>query len=123
MERTPTEVIQDHLTKRLQGNTKADIADNYHPDVILLSSFGVFRGHDGIVRSSDLLARELGDAKFAYNHVQIEGDYGFLEWSATQGNKDVCDGADAFVVRRGKIVMQTVHYTPHSKTVEKSGRS
>lgn len=100
------------MTKRLNAQLEADIKNNFSPDVIVLSSFGTFRGHDGIRKSAAKLDRDLGSAKFVYNHTQIEGDYAFLEWSANKGEEIVCDGADSFVVKDGKIVLQTVHYSP-----------
>jgi len=110
--RTTTEVIQDHLMKRLEGKVEEDIAENFSKDVILLSSFGTFRGHEGIKKSAEKLDRDMHGATFTYNHTQIEDDYALLEWSATLQDKSVTDGADSFVVKDGKIILQTVHYSP-----------
>lgn len=111
MGRTTTEVIQSHLMKRLEGDLEGDIQENFSPDVIILSSYGTFKGHDGIRESAARLAEDIGEAQFAYNHTQIEGDYALLEWSARHGKRPVKDGADSFVVRSGKIVLQTIHYS------------
>jgi hypothetical protein len=35
-----------------------------------------------------------------------------LRWSARTDEEPVPDGADTFVVRAGKIVAQTIHYSP-----------
>ena len=109
--RTPTQVLQDHLTKRLDGEIDEDIKNNYSKDVIILSSFGTFKGHDGVTLSANKLDRDIHGAKFTYNHTQIEGEYALLEWSAELPNKTVTDGADSFVIKDGKIVLQTVHYS------------
>jgi len=110
MHRTTTEVIEDHLVKRLKGQVEEDLADNFSKDIIILSSFGVFEGHDGVRKSADKLKRDIGDAQFAYNHTQIEGRYALLEWSAHKEEKKIVEGADSFVVEDGKIIMQTIHY-------------
>jgi hypothetical protein len=115
MARTATEVIEDHLNKRLQGNVEEDIKANFAEDIVILSSYGTFRGHDGVRESADKLKKMLGKAEFAYNTTIIEGDYGFLEWSGRSGEAIVCDGADSFVVKGGLIVMQTIHYSAQSR--------
>lgn len=97
--------------KRLSNEVDKDIAENFSKEVIILSSFGVFRGHTGVKMCSEKLSRDIEGAVFAYNHTQIEGDYAFLEWTATLPSKEVRDGADSFVTQNGKIIMQTIHYT------------
>lgn len=111
MTRTTTQVLQSHLSKRLAGDTESDIAENFDPEIVLLSSFGVFFGHDGIRRSAELLFEKLGPSMFEYRHTLIEGEYGFLEWTAHSDNKVITDGADSFHIVDGFVRMQTVHYT------------
>ncbi|HSH56167.1 MAG TPA: nuclear transport factor 2 family protein [Candidatus Limnocylindrales bacterium] len=91
MARTATEVIQDHLMKRLSGDIEGDIKENYSTDVIILSSFGVFRGHAGVRESAAKLAAEVGDATFQYNHTIIETSCAFLEWTGESDKKIVRD--------------------------------
>jgi hypothetical protein len=111
MTRTTTDVLQDHLVKRLVGDVDGDIAANFADDILILSSFGVFKGRDGVRESAATLQRLVGEAVFHYNRTLIEGDYGFLDWSAESDHTVVRDGADSFVVEGGKIVLQTIHYT------------
>ncbi len=113
-ERSTTEVLHDHLTKRWDGALEEDLRTNYSDDVVLLSSFGAFRGVDGVRESAKLLFEALGPSEFQYQHTLIEGRWGFLEWSATSADKLIKDGADGFVIENGLIVMQTVHYTIES---------
>lgn len=116
MNRTSTEVIQDHLAKRLVGDIEGDISTNFSEDVIILSSYGTFRGHEGVRDSAAKLKKAMGNAIFAYNHTMIEGDFAFLEWSGESQQKKVSDGADSFVVKNGKIILQTIHYSPKQKS-------
>ncbi|MBF0815217.1 nuclear transport factor 2 family protein [Microbacterium paludicola] len=109
--RSTTEVLHDHLMKRLQGDVEGDLS-NYSQDVVMLTGSGEFRGHEGVMQCAGELDRIVGDAEFAYDTTMVSGEYGFLQWSASSGDAAVCDGADSFVVRDGLIVMQTVHYTP-----------
>lgn len=110
--RTTTEVIHDHLLKRLAGQVGEDIEQNYAPDVVLLTGSGKYVGKDGARSASEELARLIGDAEFTYDRTVIDGQYAFLEWSATSPTEEVRDGADSYVVVDGRIVMQTVHYRP-----------
>jgi hypothetical protein len=43
--------------------------------------------------------------------VLVDGNVAFLEWTAEGEGAGVRDGVDTFVVRDGKIVAQTIHYT------------
>lgn len=106
-----TSVIYSHLTHRLAGDTGADICEDFAEDVIILSSLGRFYGHDGVRRSATLLAEQLPGSSFSFRQTLIEGAFGFLEWTAKAPTSEVCDGADSFVVRDGRIILQTIHYT------------
>lgn len=111
MERSTTEVLHDHLARRLDGNVDADIRVNYADDVLILSGFGTFRGKDGVRQSAQELAEAVTGSRFAYNRTAVEGEYAFLEWTASDADTKVCDGADAFHIRDGRIVFQSVHFT------------
>ncbi len=41
----------------------------------------------------------------------VEGETGFLEWGGRGEHTRIKDGADSYVIRDGKIVAQTIHYT------------
>jgi hypothetical protein len=109
--RTTTEVFEDHLAKRLAGDVEGDIKDNYAEDVVFLTGTGAFYGHDGVRHSASELGKyATGKATFEYRHTLIVGDYAFLEWTAKADDRVVCDGADGFVIKNGKIILQTIHY-------------
>lgn len=109
--RTVTEVIYDHLERRLAGDLEGDIKANFSEDVVLLSGFGRYRGHSGIRQSAAVLAEGIQGGAYAYNRAVIEGDYGFLEWTGDDGHNVITNGADSYHVVDGKIVFQSVHYT------------
>ena len=109
--RTTTEVFEDHLAKRLAGDVEGDIQDNYSADVILLTGTGTFEGHDGVRKSAKELDEYVGNIPYEYNHTLVKGDYAFLEWTAKGDGKKVTDGADGFVIKDGRIICQTIHYT------------
>src|SRR3954470_7301410 len=114
--RTATEGINDHLAKRLAGDIEGDIKTNYADDVVFLTGTGAFHGHDGVRHSAAELNHYVTDkASFDYRHIIIEGDYAFLEWTATAEDRIVGDGADGFVIKEGKIILQTIHYSVQKK--------
>jgi hypothetical protein len=109
--RTTTEVFEDHLAKRLVGDVEGDIRDNYAKDVVFLTGTGAFHGHDGARYSAKELNSYITEkAEFEYKHTLVDGDYAFLEWTASASDRLVGDGADGFVVKNGKIIFQTIHY-------------
>lgn len=110
--RTTTEVLHDHLARRLDGDLEGDLAENFSEDVLLLTGFATYRGHDGVRASAAQLREAVGDrGSFVYSRTVIEDDYAFLEWQGRDEKTVVSDGADSFHIVDGKIVMQTIHYT------------
>jgi hypothetical protein len=111
LDRSPAEVLDDHLRERKEGSVEQDLSRNYADDLVVLTGDGVFRGHDGLRQLAERLRQELPDAIFEYRTRLVEGEVGFLEWSARSASACVVDGADSYVIRGGRIVAQTIHYT------------
>jgi hypothetical protein len=112
--RTAEEVFDDHLREGKTGSVEEDFARNYAEDVVLLTGRGVRRGRDGLLYLAGLLRKELPNAAFEYRTRLVEGDMAFLEWTARSGGAVVEDGADSYLIRDGRIVAQTIHYTVKS---------
>ena len=112
-ERSTREVLDRHLWQSRHGTVDADLAENYHDNVVILTRWGADCGHDGMRRFADKLRRELPDMTFDYDAILVDRDFGFLEWRG-QGSDGtcVCDGADSYVVRNGRITAQSIHYIP-----------
>lgn len=111
MKRTPSEIMESHLNKRLHGKLEEDIKENFSENIIILSSYGIYKGHEGIRASSAGLKKLVGNAVFEYRRVLIEENYAFLKWEAESEEKEVKDVADSFTIEDGKIVFQAIHYT------------
>ena len=109
--RSARDVIEDHLELGRSGSIDDDLARNYAPDVTCFVRGGIHYGHDALRRLAERLSNELPDATFEYTTVLADGDVGFLEWTAISKQAEVRDGADSYVVRDGRIVAQTIHYT------------
>lgn len=107
-------MLDDHLRESQEGSIDDDLARNYAEDVVILSGRGVHRGHDGLRHLNRLLMEELPGASFEYRNKLVEGEVGFLEWAARADGARIRDGADSYVIRDGKIIAQTIHYTVES---------
>lgn len=57
--RTAREVIEDHLNLSKNGTIDEDLQRNYAEDVLLLTTYGIYRGHDGLRTLKKILDREL----------------------------------------------------------------
>jgi hypothetical protein len=111
MTRSAKDVLDDHLRESQGGSIEADLARNYAEDLVVLTRHGVYRGHDGLRQLAEMLRQELSDAVFEYHTHLVEGEIGYLEWSGRSHGAQVDDGADSYLIRDGKIIAQTIHYT------------
>jgi hypothetical protein len=110
-QRSTQEVLDDHLSTSLNGNVEDDLARNYAEDVVVVSNWGVEHGHDGMRRMATLLQSQLPECTFTYTLRLVAGEVGMLEWTGHSPAGSVRDGVDSYVIRDGRIVAQTSHYT------------
>ncbi|MCL4301181.1 MAG: nuclear transport factor 2 family protein [Anaerolineae bacterium] len=88
-----------------------DIALNFAPDVVLLTCTGIYRGHEGIRQSAEILRKHFPRGTYNYRNKLVEGEVAFLEWTGQSPHGQVKDGTDSFVIRNGRIVARTIHYS------------
>lgn len=110
-QRSPREVLDDHLALAAGGDWTTDLERNVADDIVVLTAFGVFKGRGQVRVLADLLDAQLPGSTFEYTTVLVHGDVAFLEWTADGPTARVRDGADSYVIRDGRIVAQTIHYT------------
>lgn len=111
MNKSTRETFEDHLARADRGDVEGDLAENFAPDCVLLTTYGRFDGHAGVRAAARLLAQQVPDAKYHYRQRSVEGEIAFLEWTAEGRNAEVRDGADSYLVRDGRIQVMTIHYT------------
>lgn len=109
--RRAEEVVRDHLWQSSHGSIDQDLRRNYSEKLVLLTGRGTFRGHEGLRQLNASLNRELPGARFDYRTLLAEGEIAFVEWTARTEDARVTDGADSYLVRDGRIIAQTIHYT------------
>jgi hypothetical protein len=111
MPRTTAEIFDDHLARATRGDVEGDIAANYSPDCVLLTTYGRFDGHAGIRAAASLLARQVPEAQYQYTQRSVHAEIAFLEWTAVGRGTRVRDGADSFLIHNDRIHVMTIHYT------------
>lgn len=109
--RSAREVLDDHLALAAAGDWRGDLERNFADDIVVLTGFGVFEGVDQLRVLAELLGAQVPEARYEYTTVVVRGEVGFLEWRAEGRGARVTDGADSYVIRDGRIVAQTIHYT------------
>lgn len=117
--RTTKEVLKDHLELSKNGSIEKDLKKNFSKDLIVLSTHGIYKGHDGLKKLNELLIKDFPKAEFKYINFLVDGEVGSLEWTAKSDDAQVNDGADSYVVRNGLIIAQTIHYTVRELKKEK----
>ena len=115
MSRTAKDVFLDHLECAQRGDIAADIERNFSTACTLLTSYGVFRGHEGVKAAAELLDQQIGKTEYHYRTQMTDGEVAFLEWTAESSRAWIDDGADSYLIRNGRIEAMTIHYTVQSK--------
>lgn len=109
--RTTREVFDDHLARADRKDVEGDLDANFADDCVLLTTFGLFSGKDGVRDAARLLDRQIPEATYQYTQRSVHDEIAFLEWTATGRDATICDGADSFLIRDGLIRVMTIHYT------------
>lgn len=109
--RSPQEVLDDHLRQSQDGSIEDDLARKDSDDLVVLTGRGVYRDHNGLRQLAEFLCNELPQARFEYRTRLVEGKVGFQEWSGYSAVAQVDDGADSSLIRDGRTVAKTIHYT------------
>lgn len=108
-DRSTQEVFDDHLWHRKEEGVEPDL-HNFAEDAVILSTYGVFKGHEGVRESGRILHKHLPNGTYHYDTKLISGDMAFLEWHGESESARIEDGADSFIIRDGVIQVQTIHY-------------
>ena len=102
------EVIDRHLKSFGEHDLKGILSD-YAPGAVLFTPEGSLNGVDALRPFFQTLLAEFGKPGATFNLKQqaIEGDYGYIVWTAETADNIYALGTDTFVVQNGKIVAQS----------------
>jgi ketosteroid isomerase-like protein len=111
-EKTMTPSTSDVLDRHLNSFAKYDldaIAADYSSDAVLFTPNGPLKGPAEIKPLFQTLISEFvkPGSSFTIQHRSIEGDHGYILWTAETADNSYEFATDTFVVRNGKIVAQS----------------
>lgn len=104
-----TKDVVDHHLKCFDEGDLNGILSDYAPGAVLFTPDGPLRGADAIRPLFQAMIAEFGKpgAVFSMKHQSVEGDYAYILWTAETADNVYEVGTDTFVVRDGKIVVQS----------------
>jgi ketosteroid isomerase-like protein len=102
----------DVLNHHLQSFGRQDlegILSDYEAGAVLFTPGGPIKGVTAIRTFFQALLAEFGKpgATFSLKHQSVEGDYGYIHWTAETADNVYELGTDTFVVRDGRIAVQS----------------
>jgi len=102
------DVVDRHLTSFAKYDVDGILAD-YSSDAVLFTPAGPLKGPAAIKPLIQTLVSEFAKpgSSFTLQHRSIEGDHGYILWTAETADNSYEFVTDTFVVRNGKIVAQS----------------
>ena len=102
------DVVDHHLKSFGEGDLKGILSD-YAPGAILFTPEGPLKGIDAIRPLFQAMLAEFRKpgAAFSLKQQFVEGDYAYILWTAETADNVYELATDTFVVREGKIVIQS----------------
>jgi len=109
---TTEAVVNHHLERFLALDLQGVVAD-YAPDAVLIVPTGVLRGVPEITPFFQPLFAEFAKpgATFELQQQVIEGEVAYIRWIGETPDNAYQLGTDTFLVRNGKIAVQTFAFT------------
>jgi ketosteroid isomerase-like protein len=103
------DVLDRHLKCFGERDLDGILAD-YSADAVLFMPTGPLKGTDAMRPAFQAIFSEFAKpgCSFAMHQRYVEGDYAYILWSAETPDNSYEAAADTFVVRKGKIVAQSV---------------
>jgi len=101
-------ILNRHL-KSFGSHDLDGILSDYAPGAVLFTPEGPLRGVDAIKPFFRALIVEFQKpgATFSLQHQSVEGDFGYILWTAETADNVYGLGTDTFVVRNDKILVQS----------------
>ena len=106
---TSTKNVLDHHLTAFAARDLTGVLSDYAPNAVLFTSQGPLLGVEQIRSLFQAMIAEFKKpgARFDLEHRTIDGDFGYIVWSAETADNVYELGTDTFVVKDGKIVAQS----------------
>ena len=104
-----TQAVLDHHLQCFGTCDLEGVLADYSGDSALLTPLGVLRGRDAIRSFFATAFAEFSQpgTSLALKTAIVEGDCAFIVWDAETADNRFEDASDTFVIRDGKILVQT----------------
>src|SRR3954466_13549031 len=108
-ETTSTKDVIDHHLKAFAERDLTGVLADYAPGAIFITPNGPLRGTEAIKPLFQALITEFAKPGAAFTMQQqfVDGNYGYILWTAETADNVYELGTDTFVVQNGKIVAQS----------------
>jgi uncharacterized protein (TIGR02246 family) len=106
---TTRQVFEHHLTALGAGDLEGILSD-YTDDAILIGPDGALKGREAIRGFFDGVLASLfkpGTYTFSMDTLHVTDDVVYVVWHANCAAADVVFAADTFLIKAGKIAVQT----------------
>ena len=103
------DVLNHHLASFGAGNVDQTMED-FTPDSVMILPDATLRGMDSIRAAFTDFYGGLfkpGTYEFTMDRLEVVGDIAYILWRSVNEGADVTLGTDTFLVRDGKIAIQT----------------
>lgn len=109
MKTTSTKDVIDHHLKAFSERDLTGVLSDYAPSVVFFTQNGPLHGPDAIRPLFQTMLAEFAKpgAEFKMKEQFVDGDYGYILWTAKTAENVYELGTDTFIVRDGKIVAQS----------------
>lgn len=103
-----SDVLDRHLNSFFKYDVAGILAD-YSSDAVLFTPAGPLKGPAAIKPLFQSLVSEFAKpgSAFTMQHRSVDGDHGYILWTAETADNSYEFATDTFVVRNGKIVVQS----------------
>jgi ketosteroid isomerase-like protein len=107
---TDTAQVLSHHLQALGGGKLDDLLDDYVDDSVLITPDGTIKGLRGIRAAFEGFLSSLfkpGTYELTLDVRRVEGEVAYVIWHAKCASADIVFGTDTFIVKDGKIAVQT----------------
>jgi ketosteroid isomerase-like protein len=105
----PTQAVLDNHLKSFGAGNLDGILSDYAANAIFFTPEGALKGPKEIKPLFERMLAEFGKpgASFSMKQMTVDGDYAYIIWAAETADNVYELATDTFVVRNGKIVVQS----------------
>ena len=107
---TDTGQVLSHHIRALGSGALDEIVDDYIEDSVLITPDGTVKGLSGIRAAFQGFLSGLfkpGTYELTFDVRLVEGEVAYLIWHAKCASANIVYGTDTFIVKDGKILVQT----------------